>query len=299
MSPAQTIQQASLHPRSERFRKKKNHGNKKRVDREFREFLDQIRISYRCWLVVRVWFVVACRLLINTHTPHQHTHINTHTLHQHTHINTHTLHQHIKPGEMSLKFTAQAMDALRDSENLVRLMKHVQYTPFHLLSSLFQKPNSLAKKIAKKLTAEVATVQTLVGRELKKVSTQSPAPESVRMNGALEKVIREANEIADKNKDTYIDAGSLLLALYAHGGCKTLLESAGLNFKAVKRVIEQLRGNKPITSAQAETTYDALEKYGYNLVEQGEEGKLDPGTSVLYVCVCVCVCVCVTCLSTY
>eukprot|EP01083_Nonionella_stella_P204475 745355_1 len=81
---------------------------------------------------------------------------------------------------------------------------------------------------------------------------------------------------AKANGDTLVALDHLLIAIYDDKLTKDTLESSGLSKKLATKATEEIRGGRKVTTTSAEETYEALEKYGIDLVKSAEEGKLDP-----------------------
>jgi ATP-dependent Clp protease ATP-binding subunit ClpB len=175
---------------------------------------------------------------------------------------------------MSFKFTEQSIQAISQATETARSHGNFAVTPFHLASVLMS--NTLAIRICSKLGVNVVAIQTALQSEVKKLGTQSPPPDEIVPDSALRRVFNKARDLQTERKDTHIAIDHLLLALHVNSTMSRIFERAGLTQSQMTKGIQHLRGSRPVTGAQAESTYDALEKYGINVVRLAEEGKLDP-----------------------
>ena len=92
----------------------------------------------------------------------------------------------------------------------------------------------------------------------------------------MQKVIQRAISASKANGDSLVALDHLLIAIYDDKTVKETLEGAGLTKKLAITATEEIRGGRKVTSTSAEETYEALERYGQDLVKAAEEGKLDP-----------------------
>eukprot|EP01079_Euglenida_sp_SAG-EU17-18_P002414 gene2414-511_t len=153
-----------------------------------------------------------------------------------------------------------------------------QATPLHLASALFQPAEgpSLPATIAERAGVDPTAVLRAFTKEVVRLPSQSPRPTSVHMNSDLLKVLQEAEKQMKKAKDSYITLDGILLALLKDPKAKAILEGCGVRKDALKEAIEKTRGGRTADTQNAEDQFEALTKYGTNLTELADEGKLDP-----------------------
>ena len=124
---------------------------------------------------------------------------------------------------------------------------------------------------------DVRQIRQAIQRAILKRPTQSPPPQEASLSSTLQRVIQRAMAAAKSNGDSLVALDHLLVAVYdVDKSTKDVLESAGLTKKMVVDATKEIRGGRKVTSTSAEETYEALEKYGIDLVKAAEEGKLDP-----------------------
>jgi len=154
--------------------------------------------------------------------------------------------------------------------------KHVQIFPVHVAIVLFSSPEGLGRRISSKLGVENSGVEASLRKLLIRVPSQDPAPDDVQPNQALVKVLKSAIEIQKKQGDSHLAVDHLILAISKDKDIEGALKEAGIKPDSIEKNIKEIRGNRKVEGKGAEDTYDALNKYGIDLVSLAESGKLDP-----------------------
>jgi len=170
--------------------------------------------------------------------------------------------------------TAKAIEATlgiaRDNGNSVA-------DPLHLAVALFQGDDSIGARVCTRASnIDVNAIRKALQKQLLKKPSQTPAPLEASPSSAFSQLLQRASKAAKANKDALVAVDHLLMALFDDRETKDSLSEAGLTKNIAQDAVDALRGGKKVTSASAEETYEALEKYGIDLVKQAEEGKLDP-----------------------
>ena len=165
------------------------------------------------------------------------------------------------------KLTIKAQEAFASAQGTAVSLGNPELTPDHLLLALLDQEASVAGRILEKAgfaAAEVraAAQQRVDGLPRTQGMTQQPAA-SRALRQALERAFAEAEAL----KDEYVAVEHLLLAL---------ADTAGLDRQTLMRALAEVRGGRNVTSPDAEGTYEALAKFGRDLTELAERGKLDP-----------------------
>jgi len=132
------------------------------------------------------------------------------------------------------------------------------------------------KNICTKAGADPAGAERGLRRLLQKLPSQTPVPPELHPSTALIKVLKAAIEVQNKQNDSHLAADHLLQALVSDRDIAQAFGDAGLSPKSLETAIREVRGGRRVDSKTAEATYEALRKYGTDLVEQAEAGKLDP-----------------------
>jgi len=172
------------------------------------------------------------------------------------------------------KYTIKSQEAIQASQSLATSRGHQEIRPEHLLLALLRQEEGVVRPILQRIGADPAVVEQAVESDLAKMPQVSGESMSVahltqRTAQALEKAEKEAERL----KDEYVSTEHILLALC--DVCPSL-ERSGVTRSAVLGALKEVRGNQRVTSPNPEATYQALEKYGRDLVAEARKGKLDP-----------------------
>ena len=177
------------------------------------------------------------------------------------------------------RFTTLAQEALAGAQSLAMSASHGTLTPLHVLAALLEDRNATARTVLAKAGANPDRVADIVDAELRRLPTvsgqtqPSPAP-------ALMQVLNESEKQAKQLNDAYVSTEHLLLALSeVKSEAKEALSVAGIDHKALIKAIKALRaqaGVENVNDANAEPQYEALRRYGIDLIERAQQGKLDP-----------------------
>ncbi len=176
------------------------------------------------------------------------------------------------------KFTEKSQAALHDAQELALKLQHQELEPEHLLLTLLSQEPSLAARLIEKAGASPAQLKSQVESLLNSRGRLGVAPNQVLLSQRLGAILRKAQKEAEAMKDEFASAEHLLLALAdeGRGDSARLLKEAGLGRDAILKATKLLRGTQKVTSRNPEATYEALSKYGQDLVELAKAGKLDP-----------------------
>ncbi|CAF0775838.1 unnamed protein product [Didymodactylos carnosus] len=174
------------------------------------------------------------------------------------------------------EFTELSNKSISGAASFATENKNIEIVPLHLAHVLVDDETGLAVQLIKKAEFNVQEVKEAIELKLKKLPRQDPPPSKIYPNSSFLNVLKHANKLSKQQKDSHTAIDHLLLALYEDSDATSAFASVGLSKKRMEEVIKQMRGTKHVTSAKAETTYQALEKYGHDLVKDAEAGKLDP-----------------------
>ncbi len=176
------------------------------------------------------------------------------------------------------QFTTRAREAIETAQRTATTSGHISVEPVHLLAALLADPEGSPRTLVGKAgvdaaalaaTAEAATA-ALPRASGSTVKTPAAAP-------ALTRVLTAAITLAPSMKDEFVAAEHLLIALAGvESPAQGLLTAAGLTEPALRDAFTALRGSRRVTTQDAESSYEALEKYSVDLTAAAEEGILDP-----------------------
>ncbi len=172
-------------------------------------------------------------------------------------------------------FTIKAQQAVQEAVELASQNGQQAITPLHLLNGVLAEGENVTQFIFGKLGVNDHALRAAVQNELQRqprVSGGQPY-----LDNEANRVLQKAVEIARQSGDTYVGLEPLLQALLQEGGLAAqMLKDAGVTADGLKKAILELRGGQKATSQSSEDTYQALQKYARNLVDEAREGKLDP-----------------------
>ena len=179
------------------------------------------------------------------------------------------------------RLTEMSAAALREAQNEARRRNHNEVDTLHLLAALLAQEGGLLEGVLRKLEIPPNAVRLAVDRELNRLPKVSGSVDTskIYVTQAVGDVLTRAEEEAGKLKDEYVSIEHLLLGLIdvaRPAALASLLPSFALDRARVLDVLRDVRGNQRVTSQNPESTYQALEKYGIDLVAQARKGKLDP-----------------------
>jgi ATP-dependent Clp protease ATP-binding subunit ClpB len=178
----------------------------------------------------------------------------------------------IDPNHMTEKTRA----ALVAAQEMAGERGHSQVDPIHLAQALFADDDGLARRLAEKAGADVVALRAALQRQLDQLPRQDPPPPQVGLGGDLTRVIQAAQKEQKNRNDSHLAVEHLLLALADDRGLGQIFKSHGLPRAALAKAVDEVRQGRTVTSDQAENTYEALAKYGRDLVVEARKGKLDP-----------------------
>ena len=176
------------------------------------------------------------------------------------------------------QLTTKAQEAYAAAQRRALREGNPAVEPEHLLWAVLQDDTGIAGSVLDGAGADRAGLREDVDKAVADLprasgaSVGAPSP-----SGALQRVIGTAIDIASHRGDTHVSTEILLLALATVDGRPAdLLRSRGAAQPALQNAIDAVRGGRPVTSADPEATFEALEKYGVDLTERARAGKLDP-----------------------
>ncbi len=174
------------------------------------------------------------------------------------------------------KLTTKAQEALAQSQQAAQAAGNPEITPLHLLAALLAERQGLTVPILQKLQVPLPALQQAVAGELKRLpSSSNSSPRG--LGSQLSQVLGQAQELAQSMQDEFVSTEHLLLALTrVESTAKTILQTQAVTEKDLRAAIQALRGSAKVTDQDPESKFQALEKYGIDLVERAKAGKLDP-----------------------
>jgi len=179
------------------------------------------------------------------------------------------------------RMTERMQKGIMDAQVLAIKENHQEIDELHLFLSLINQEDSLIASILEKAGLPADRVKkSLLGELTKKPKVTGSGVEQGKLyiTAKLQKLLVSAEEFASKFSDEYISVEHILLAaVYANDShMKKNIQAHGLTPEMILKAIKEIRGNQRVTSQNPEAGYDALKKYGRDLVAEATSGKIDP-----------------------
>jgi ATP-dependent Clp protease ATP-binding subunit ClpB len=179
------------------------------------------------------------------------------------------------------KLTVMSRQAITDAQTEARRRQNNEVETWHLLHALLAQEDGLVPALVEKLGLAASALTLAAERELDRLPRVSGSVDvsKIYVTQAVNEVLTRAEKEAEKLKDDFVSVEHLFLALIEvakPGALASCLKSFNLDRAAVLKTLRELRGNQRVTTDNPEATYQALEKYGIDLVAQAKKGKMDP-----------------------
>ena len=175
------------------------------------------------------------------------------------------------------KFTKKSAECLQSSRDLALNNGNQEINDLHLLYSLVSDEDGIIYQILTSLGVNVAKLQSDTQKQIDKLPKISPLNEVYLSNGT-NSTLNLATEMAKQMKDEYVSVEHLFLSLFDSKvrEIKELFTANGVDKNAFIKELASVRGNMSVTTDSPEGTYNALKKYGTDLVELAKKNKIDP-----------------------
>jgi ATP-dependent Clp protease ATP-binding subunit ClpB len=180
------------------------------------------------------------------------------------------------------KFTEKAAEALATAQSIAIRHNHQQIDNEHVLYALLDQEGGFAPQLLGGMQVQVPELTSAVENALEKIpSVTGPGsgPGNIYVTQRFNQTMVRAQDIAKGMQDDYVSIEHLLLAMTdkkASGPAREILEKFGAGHENILNGLKKVRGNQRVTTPTPEGTYQALQRYGRDLVEEARSGKLDP-----------------------
>ncbi len=178
------------------------------------------------------------------------------------------------------KFTQKSLEAIQKAQDIAVENQNSQIEEEHLILALLEQEDSLIKELLNKIG-----ISDSFEREIKNKVENDPKmigvarkSDSIYVSQDVDRVLTNSEKIADKMKDEYVSVEHIMLAIFDNPSneIKEIFKKHNLNKNDFLKALSSVRGNTRVTSDNPESTYNALKKYGQDLVQMAREQKLDP-----------------------
>ena len=173
------------------------------------------------------------------------------------------------------KFTIKAQEAIQEAVRIAETRRQQAIEPEHLLAALMKTGQQVTQFLFRKLSLNEQTVSQALEAQLQSLPrVEGGEPYLARETN---NILNSAEELASKQGDEFVSIELLLLALIdSNSTAAKILKDAGANENDLIAAIRELRGGQQVRSQSSEDTYQSLNKYARNLIEEARAGKLDP-----------------------
>jgi ATP-dependent Clp protease ATP-binding subunit ClpB len=185
-----------------------------------------------------------------------------------------------KPNFMNIeRYTEKTQSLLQSAQTLAVSRGHQKFLPEHLLAAMLDDPEGLTQKLITFCDGNVEILKAESAQVLDKIPTvEGSGAGSISMSQELARILLLAEKISDQNSDQFVTVERILQAILEDekNEAAKALKVAGVSVSGLRAAIQKIRAGKKASSANAESTYQALEKYAQDLTKKALAGKIDP-----------------------
>ena len=176
------------------------------------------------------------------------------------------------------KFTQKSIEAIQDSQNIAIRNGNPQMEEIHIHYSLLFQQDGLIPRVIKYMGENIDLIKADVQREVDKLPKQSGGGGSIYPSRVYTKILLDSEEEAKNFGDEYVGVEHIYLSLLKARNIlsEKIFKKYNINQQRFLEALEKIRGSQTITSDNPEATYEALNRFGSNLVEEARSGKIDP-----------------------
>ncbi len=174
------------------------------------------------------------------------------------------------------KFTQKSIEAIQESQNIAMKLGNPQLEDIHIHLALLNDRDGLIPRVLSLMDINPDLVRVDVERKVEKLPKQTGG--SLYPSRIYSKILLDAEEEANKFNDQYVSVEHLYLAILNQKGSMSeeILKKYNINRQRFLEALKKVRGNQTVTSDNPEATYEALTRFGRDLVDEARKGKLDP-----------------------
>ncbi|MCL2774121.1 MAG: ATP-dependent chaperone ClpB [Oscillospiraceae bacterium] len=178
-------------------------------------------------------------------------------------------------------FTQKSLEAIKTAQSIAVENGNMQIEPEHILYALIDQDNGLIPRLFEKMGINTDSALSVADRyieKIPKVSGPGREPDKVYVSQATDKILTESERQAKQYKDAYVSTEHMILAMFEKGtpNIKEIFSSINLDKNRFVSALQTIRNNRNVETDNPEESYEALNKYGYDLVERVKQQKQDP-----------------------
>lgn len=176
------------------------------------------------------------------------------------------------------KFTQKTIAALTDARSNAISRSNTQVEPEHLMFALLDQEDGLIPRLLQKMGIDLHFALSIVLEHLNKLPSVTGGEQTVYYSPAIERILIESEKSAKEFKDEYVSVEHLILGFLSDKNDKvrSMMHSIGIEKQKFLEALQSVRSNRRVDNDNPEENYEALTKYGYDLVERARSQKLDP-----------------------
>eukprot|EP00055_Hartaetosiga_balthica_P002554 m.4402 g.4402 ORF g.4402 m.4402 type:complete len:897 (+) comp2223_c0_seq1:410-3100(+) len=178
----------------------------------------------------------------------------------------------VNPNEWTEKVQEMYLHAKDEAIN----NSNAQVDPIHFALAMFQDEEGLGKRVVEKSGASLSSVISALESSISRIPKQQPAPVEVSLSSKSLRFLQNSQKHQKKNNEAHLAVDHLLLGLAQEKDILQQLAACGMSKDVFTEVVKKVKGSSRADTKSAEGTYDALNKYGIDLIQQAIDGKLDP-----------------------
>ena len=178
------------------------------------------------------------------------------------------------------KFTKKTLEALGAAESIAIENQNMQVMPEHLLYALVDQDGGLIPNLLKKAGIDIDKLLAMTDSAIRKIPAVSGSgrePGKIYISPVTDKILTQAERMAHAEGDEYVSVEHVMLSLFdnATEEIRSIFRALGITKEAFKAELKKVKTDR-VTSDEPENAYDALNKYGFDLVQRARDQKLDP-----------------------
>lgn len=178
------------------------------------------------------------------------------------------------------KFTKKALEAVTSAQNIAIENQNMQIMPEHLVYALIDQEGGLIPQLLKKSGIDCDKLLSVLDTAISKIPAVSGSgrePDKIYISPVTDRILAEAEKLATSMKDEYVSVEHIMLSVFDHATdeLRNIFRSFGLTKDIFLTELKKVKSGR-VTGDDPESTYDALNKYGFDLVQRAKDQKLDP-----------------------
>jgi len=174
------------------------------------------------------------------------------------------------------KCTEKTRKIIQNAQQVARDLKNIEFHPIHIVLSLLEDSDAFVPNILSQANLDAKNLTRSIKKRATKLPSQDPPPANINASKHTLEVLNKALELSKEHGDSFVAADHLFLACLKDSTVASEINSMGLTVSDIEKIVNSSRGKKKVESQTGEENFEALSKYGQDLVQAAKDGKLDP-----------------------